>query len=895
MKKDGRAGAESFFSESPGGVRAQITKRLNTLDAIRKNKDKLVSHDEFEKIREVINNRYAELKDVMGSYARFAEVLTARDMRKAAAEYGVELSDEKLQELQEFRKFLAEAPTEYFETKFERPVGLNEFAAVVLPKDAPMEIYGAMQRAGLKIVEYERGNEADRKRALDEASAGEGIRFRKSDEIERDYPNWLDGTTTDSGKHSTQVEGTRKTYNKVGDWIEKNLGKDVSVLDASSGMGYGTADLRGRGFNIEDVEPYQSEERKANNPATYDSYDKIGKKYDFIISNAVLNVIPDDWRAGVLHNMAAAMNDGGRMFINTRRAGEEKSIKDKIELDSPREVLVKRNGKIASYQRFFTPAELKEWVESELGDGYSVEIANEKNSGTKGLAAVVVTKNNESLAKSEASGLGQPIAEADAPMVKVDAKVAKNREFAKNLENLSAEITGGKTFGAHELLYRIAQSFGFDKPTLDESKYFDLDSNVSLRLADHQGNANTFALHDHTDDNLGFVIKLSPAKFKDRESVNYLELVFYPDKIADATRQREIIEGLQKYLTTGDIGNLPKPDKYNGSGKFKSEAETLNAEMKAADTTSTEAKAKVVNDFSAASGLPIKAVKDLTQLESYKNATPEVKAKMERNYAWFIPETREIVISLDRHADVDDIKKSIRHEIIGHYTIREMIGDERADAFFMQVYEAMSKAMRDKVNEKWAKGGYDTVIEAVEEYMASLQEKPFEKFTPDEQKTWGKIKRIIQRILDKFFETLKLPKWLKITSDNELRWFCRMGWEKNKHNPENRGGVFSQARETVAREETGMVDRSRIKFRDGDMGLEESITESAVALSQHFKENRKLKFDAVKAIGGNLNHLRQAMAAQRHFDVTTVKSVADLARTLLTSGLMHDLSDGTVI
>ena len=55
------------------------------------------------------------------------------------------------------------------------------------------------------------------------------------------------------------------------------------------------------------------------------------------------------------------------------------------------------NLKIASYQRFFTPSELKAWVESELGDGYSVEVANEKNLGTKGLAAVVVTKNNESL------------------------------------------------------------------------------------------------------------------------------------------------------------------------------------------------------------------------------------------------------------------------------------------------------------------------------------------------------------------------------------------------------------------------------------------------------------------------------------------------------------------
>jgi hypothetical protein len=148
------------------------------------------------------------------------------------------------------------------------------------------------------------------------------------------------------------------------------LGKDVEILDASSGMGYGTADLRERGFNIEDVEPYQSAERKANNPATYSSYADIAKKYDFIISNAVLNVIPDNWRANVLHDMAARLKVGGQMFINTRKAGEEKSIKDKIELDSPQEVLVKRNGKIASYQRFFTPQELKAWVEQELANTF---------------------------------------------------------------------------------------------------------------------------------------------------------------------------------------------------------------------------------------------------------------------------------------------------------------------------------------------------------------------------------------------------------------------------------------------------------------------------------------------------------------------------------------------
>jgi hypothetical protein len=47
-------------------------------------------------------------------------------------------------------------------------------------------------------------------------SADDGTRFSISNEIDAKYPNWLDGTTTESGKHSTQVEGTRKTYNKVG-------------------------------------------------------------------------------------------------------------------------------------------------------------------------------------------------------------------------------------------------------------------------------------------------------------------------------------------------------------------------------------------------------------------------------------------------------------------------------------------------------------------------------------------------------------------------------------------------------------------------------------------------------------------------------------------------------
>lgn len=81
-----------------------------------------------------------------------------------------------------------------------------------------------------------------------------------------------------------------------------------------------------------------------------------------------------------------------------------------------------------------------------------------------------------------------------------------------------------------------------------------------------------------------------------------------------------------------------------------------------------------------------------------------------------------------------------------------------------------------------------------------------------------------------------------------------------------------------------------IMFRDGDMGLEETITKMKVEASQANADNWQAKQDAMRAIGGNLNKLRQAMARQRAYDLWTVKSVTDLAQILLDNGLLDDMS-----
>ena len=379
---------------------------------------------------------------------------------------------------------------------------------------------------------------------------------------------WLDEQTNDDGRHTTQVKSTINSYKKFGDWVKRDSnGRDVDVLDASSGLGLGTAWMRDNGFKVDDVEPFPSDSREA---PTFSSYDEIDKKYDYIISNAVLNVIPDDWRANVLHQMADKLKDGGKLVINVRGAEsiskQGKEGETRITLDSPSEILVLRpNGSIKAYQKGFTKSELKEWCEKELGEGYSVEIANNKNAGGSYDTAVVVTKNNESGTVGVASEAGHPSWSAQALPSSV-AKLEKNQEYAKDLAKLSGTLSK-KVMGAHEFLFSVAKAFGFEEGNFNKSFYKDLGSSVGIRISDHSANPDNIINRNDNSNVYGLVIKLSNHRFKSRKDANYLEYVYYPDKLTQE-RQQEIVGGLEKFLETGDYAQLPSPDRVNRSGVF---------------------------------------------------------------------------------------------------------------------------------------------------------------------------------------------------------------------------------------------------------------------------------------------------------------------------------------
>ena len=301
--------------------------------------------------------------------------------------------------------------------------------------------------------------------------------------------------------------------------------------------------------------------------------------------------------------------------------------------------------------------------------------------------------------------------------------------------------------------------------------------------------------------------------------------------------------------------------------------------------------------------------------------TPEETAKLptrreRRAKGWYDPKTGEIVINLVNNDNVADVENTALHEAAGHYGLSVLVGEENMPRFLDEVYNHASTAIRNKIDAVYEKrrqsyirnngggaiGEAHFVAEgkeaefrrdATEEYMSDLGgrigEKGFEKMEAEELTFWGKVKELVNKFLDKFLRGLNIAKSIKL-SDKHLGYILYKSWKNLK----NRGPI-GEAEDITMRRRSGYDETPEDelkKFRDGDsdMGLEETITKMKADAAQANADNLQKRNDAMRAIGANLNHLRQAMARQREYDLTTVRSVTDLAKILMDANLLDNVS-----
>lgn len=235
------------------------------------------------------------------------------------------------------------------------------------------------------------------------------------------------------GGHGTQIEGTEDTYRKLFESIKKQFPdrwQNMRILDASSGLGYGTRAGREMGFkNITDIEPFWNRKKYdagkgVGTQPDYEDYSYLQdlidrgevEPFDFIISNAVLNVVPQDTRDDLAVAMGQMLKPGGQMFVNVISKDYEGAVKSTPEVQTK----TLKSGKVVnigavrtmegdyskggnmngrghetfvwksnSVQKVFSYPELAGYLRDALGPGYTFEKAS------LGMTGVMAKKSAE--------------------------------------------------------------------------------------------------------------------------------------------------------------------------------------------------------------------------------------------------------------------------------------------------------------------------------------------------------------------------------------------------------------------------------------------------------------------------------------------------------------------
>lgn len=195
MKKQGVAGGYTAFGSELGVFIAKNSPEVNTLAAMKNAKDKLIpfGDERHNQIKDKITKEFLELSDEIrvGSNNRYAfddsgvsRMVELTDHKGNEKEYlkkayNIEVSDEWMNR---YNKLLDTIKKDYkvfyFETKFMRPYGLDEFEKAIVPSDTPSDVVDALKKAGIDVSSYERGNAEDRQKVtMDAINSSDNIRF----------------------------------------------------------------------------------------------------------------------------------------------------------------------------------------------------------------------------------------------------------------------------------------------------------------------------------------------------------------------------------------------------------------------------------------------------------------------------------------------------------------------------------------------------------------------------------------------------------------------------------------------------------------------------------------------------------------------------------------------
>lgn len=178
-------------------------------------------------------------------------------------------------------------------------------------------------------------------------------------------------------------------------------------------------------------------------------------------------------------------------------------------------------------------------------------------------------------------------------------------------------------------------------------------------------------------------------------------------------------------------------------------------------------------------------------------STDGLKGKKAKAKGWYNAKTGKITIVLPNHYSQADVLRTLLHEGVAHYGLRQMFG-EHFDTFLDNVYNNVSPDIKRVIDAAMKHNGWSQ-HEATEEYLARLAEHTdFERAT--QQGWWSKIKEFFLRMLAQAGFRMKDGATL---TDNELRYVLWRSYE-NLRVPNARRSIFDTAKEVQMQSRFGV-------------------------------------------------------------------------------------------
>ena len=968
MKKQGR-NASNGIGSSFSNFAASVMKANTSLDSIRKKKGKLTNdHQDLDDFEEKWQDVYVDLSRKLQpdanayddyGFARLQEAASKADPQAyLQKEYGVTLSDEDTQRLKDMVKAIKEErPSMYFETKFERPVTFDEFAAAVVPHNTDAEIKQQLRDAGLKVVEYEAGNEESRAKAVEEASKSDDIRFRQEERAARELAEvnerfneelqkQIDGTlpaghvyqlgmpgeillaagfpimpielsATRLSEKSRQANHIFK-LSEVKDLVKEinnpmaifrygNNAKNVIVGIEHNGKQFLVGvhfNQSHRGMEISDVRGiFPKDNAEWLNWISQGKADYLNKeKIQTLIDQQRINLAEVDYLD--LDSVANILKDFQNPTIDEKNHSALSENALSSEPSHDREAM--RNEAVKLSDKLHTPIKIVEDVKDITHSNAEVERRKRNSKGWYDVRTgevVVVLPNNRDVEDVAATVMHETVAH------KGLRELVGEEHYDEFLDEVYEHLRG-------DLKQRVDAEAG--RAFVDDS-------------TKNGERAKSYERHRRTavDELFGDMAEKPFEEFSEGERTLWQKLKEVVRKLLDKflaslklPKWFELGDNELRYMLWRSKERLERGKEHPidlARDMVMREELGLSeaARMRMGDTPDTfkaRQKRAVEKKGIVMPGLNEAEVKVVNvPAHQYTGGIAEAtRQAIDAAKAKYVPNGKPIVLHYNNYgAEFDysisgkaiEVSLSPKHQAKSvnkrvHLSLAEHVGEVIENSIEVEEHSDYQKNERGERDTQKVNGS--ALMHRFYGAVA-IDGKPYRVMTlmREEKRSDGMRNGVhayeVQKI-EVLDETPNTPNGTDgLNSELEASSAVAKLLKDVEKSYDSGKKVLDESRK---------ADENPILYRDGEetediwkdksMGLHERTTAAAMRLADKHQENKTLRNDAMRAIGNNLADLRKAMSLQRKFDMATVKRVSDLARVLMNNGYIGDMTQQEV-